>query len=180
MSGSAITFYLKEIIPDKEAFKNFLTEFEVVDITVPENEIFADYLFKILFRKYHNSNVQYDTPDDFKSDLANILEDSFFKFKKQVDLSKKIAELTDEELLTMTTALANSANNPNSKPVDPTKPFEFVGAQAFTLAKNGKFQAYLTALNNIPTKLIDEMLLSVRGLFKTFIPNQIYVYREEI
>lgn len=179
MSGSAITFYFKELIPNKEAFKSFLSEFDVCDMTVPENEIFANYLFKILFRKYHNSNVQYDTPEDFKCDFANILEDSFDKFKRQIDLSKKIVELTDEELLTMTTALANSANNPNAKPVDPTKPFEFVGAQAFTLAKNGKFQAYLTALNNIPTKLIDEMLLACRGLFKTFISNQIYIYRGE-
>jgi len=179
MSGSALTFYFKEIFPTKETFKEYLTEFEIVDITDAENLIFAEYLFKVIFRKYHNSNVQYDTPEDFKCDLANILEDSFLKFKRQTELARKTAKLTDEEILTMTTALANSANNPNSKPVDPTKPFEYVGAQAYTIANNGKLQGYLQALNNIPTLLIDEILLSCRGLFKTFIPNQIYIYRGE-
>lgn len=176
MSGSALTFYFKELFPTQKSFEDFLTEYGVVDITNAENLVFADYLYKIIFRKYHNSNVQYDTPEDFKCDFANILEDSFEKFKRQTDLAKKIAELTDDEILIATTALANSANNPNTKPVDPTKPFEYVGAQAYTIANNGKFLGYLQALNNIPTKLIKEILLSCRNLFKTFIPNQIYIY----
>lgn len=176
MSGSALTFYFKDLMPTQKDFENFLIEYNVVDITDSENLIFADYLYKILFRKYHNSNVQYDSPEDFKCDFANILEDSFFKFKRQTELAKKIANLTDEEILIATTALANSANNPNTKPVDPTKPFEYVGAQAYTIANNGKLLGYLQALNNIPTNLIKEILLSCRSLFKTFIPNQIFIY----
>lgn len=175
--SSAITFYFKEIFPTETDFLNFLTTFDVVNIEVAENLTFAQYIYKILFRKYHNSNVQYDTPDDFKCDLANIIEDVFDKYKQQVKLAKKISSLTDDELLVVSTALANSANNPNSEPTDPTKPFSFVGAQAFTIANTGKLQGYLQALRAIPSKLIDEMLMSVRRLFKTVIPNQIFIYK---
>lgn len=175
--SSALTFFFKEIFPTKQDFLTFFTEYDLgIDITVVENKSFAEYLYKILFRRYHNSNVQYDTPEDFKCDLANVVEDIFEKYQAQVKIAQKMTALTDEELLTVSTALANSANNPNTAPGDPTKPLDYIGAQAFTIAKSGKILGYLQALNSIPTKLIDEFLLSCRGLFKSILPNQIYLY----
>ena len=111
-----------------------------------------------------------------KETVANIIEDSFDKYKVQVDLVKKLQQLTDAELLTVSTALANQSNNPNTKTTDPTQPLEYISAQAFTIAKDNKVQAYLRALSSIPTKLIDAMLLRCVNLFKTIIPNTVYVF----
>ena len=175
--SSALTFFFKEIFPTKQDFLTFFTEYDLgIDMILAENQAFAEYLYKILFRRYHNSNIQYDTPEDFKCDLANIVEDIFTKYQAQVEITKKMAALTDEELFTVSTALANSANNPNTAPGDPTKPLDYIGAQAFTIAKTGKVLGYLQALNNIPTQLIDEFLLACSGLFKSILPNQIYLY----
>lgn len=177
--SSAITFYFKEIYPTFDKFQAFLTSQNVVDLSDAENLTFAQYIYKILFRRYHNSNIQYDTIEDFECDFANIIEDSFDKYKVQVDLVKKMQKLTDAELLTVSTALANQSNNPNTKPTDPTQPLEYISAQAFTIAKDNKVQAYLRALSAIPTKLIDAMLLRCVRLFKTIIPNQVFVYGDK-
>lgn len=174
--SSSITFYFKEIYPTFEKFKQFIDKYEIVDLTVAENLTFAQYIYKILFRRYHNSNVQYDTIEDFECDFANILEDNFDKYKKQVELTRKMQQLTDEEIIQISTALANQSTNPNTKLDDPTKPIEYVSSQAFTLANDNKLNAYLRALQTIPTKLIDAMLMRCRTLFKTIITNQIYVY----
>ena len=177
--SSALTFYFKNIYPTFEEFKTFLTNQNIVDLTNSENLTFAQYIYKILFRRFHNSNIQYDTIEDFECDFANVLEDNFLKYKRQVELIKTMQNITDADLVTVSTALANQSNNPNTKVEDPTQPLEYISAQAFTIAKDNKIQAYLRALSAIPTQLIDAMLLRCVNLFKTIIPKQIFVYGDK-
>lgn len=177
--SSSLTFYFKEIYPSFEKFKDFINKYEIVDLSNEENLTFAKYIYKILFRRFHNSNIQYDTIEDFECDFANIIEDNFEKYKKQVEIAKKMQNLTDEELIQINSALANQSNNPNTELEDPTKPINFVSSQAFTLAKDNKLTAYLRALQTIPTQLIDAMLMRCRTLFKTIISNQIFVYKNK-
>ena len=158
--NTALTFYFKEIFSNKSEFVDFMREYEVADMDNAENRIFAEYIFKIMFRKYHNSNVQYDTIDDFKCAWANILEDEFDKYKKQIEYMKKLHELTADEALQVSTALSNSANNPNSAPVDPLKPFDYVGSQVYSIASNGKLLGYVQALRAMPNTMIGEILLA--------------------
>lgn len=174
--SSALTFYFKNIFPNYQNFEEFLTEYNVVDTSTIENSTFAEYIYKILYRRYHNSNIQYDTIEDFKCDFANVIEDTFSKYQKQVDIIQKMQNLTDKELLTISTAIANTSTNPNTKLADPESPIEYVSAQAYTIAKDNKLQAYLRALESIPTKLIGIMLQRCVNLFKSIIPNQVFVY----
>lgn len=176
LMSSALTFYFKEIFPKEDDFITYLIEYDIVDVSGSENLIFAKYIYKVLFRQYCNSNIQYDTPDEFKCDLANILEDSFDEWKKQLDVAKKTQELTDDELLEVTTAISNSANNPNTKLPNPKDLIEYVGAQVSSFSSNGKLVGYVTALSMIPTHMIGKILKDCGRLFKTIIPNQIFIY----
>ena len=175
--STALTFYFKEIFENKEQFLEYLKDFEIANVDEIENKIFGEYLFKILYRKYHNSNIQYDTIGDFKYALANILEDEFDKYKKQLDFIQKLHQLTAEEVLQVSTALANSANNPNTKPTDPLKPFDYVGSQVYSIASNGKLAGYVQALRAMPNKMIGEILTACSGLFKTIIPDEIFIVK---
>lgn len=177
--GSELTFYFKTIFPSYEKFKEFMTDFEVADLMDVENELFAKYIYKILFREYAHSNIQYDTPEDFKLDLAQIVEDNFDRYKKQVELIKKMQALTDEQILTLTKSLSNHANNPNSEPNDPTKPLNFISAQTYSQITDNQLQGYLKALELIPTKRIKELVYQCKPLFKKYIPNQVFVYVNE-
>lgn len=177
--STALTFYFKEIYPNFEAFNNFLTQYQVFDTTSAVNLSFAQYIYKVLYRRYHNSNVQYDTIDDFCCDFANVLEDTIEKYQKQLELIKKMYALTENELLMLNSALANNSLNPNTVVDDPTKPLEYISAQAFSYTNDNKLTAFMRALNNLPSKLIDTMLRRCVNLFKTILPNQIYVYKEQ-
>lgn len=175
---STLTFLFKDIFPDKESFETFLTEFDVVGDLNADKKAFADYLFKIMNRKFHNSNIQFDTQDDFKCELANKVEDTFDKYARQLTLIEKMNNLTDGEIQQVSTALANSANNPNDQPDDPTKPLPFISAQAYSMVGTGKLQALLTALKSTQTKLIDEFLDNVRPLFKGVLPQNIVFFED--
>lgn len=177
--SSAITFYFKEIFPTVYTFIQYLIKYDIANIRDTETFIFAKYVYKILYRRYHNSNIQYDTVEAFKNDFANVLEDNFTKYKQQLDLIKKMQNFTEDDIVRISSAIANQANNPNNKPDDPTKPLGYISAQASTFANDNKFQAYIRAINNIPTQLIDTMLRRCVNLFKTIIPNQVYVYNDK-
>lgn len=177
--SSALTFYFKEIFPTETSFITYLNDYLIFDTTSAIDLTFAQYVYKILYRKYHNSNVQYDTKDDFKSELANVLEDTMKKYQKELKIIDDLMALTKDDYERLSTAIANQSNNPNTKPTDINAPLEYISAQAYTFAKDNKLQAYLRALETVPTKLIDSMLARCKNLFKTIIPKQIFVYTEE-
>lgn len=180
--STAITFYFKDIFPTYDEFDDFLNDFNIVSTVGAGNAAnlnFAQYLYKILFRRYHNSNVQYDTIEDFKLDFANVLEDCFAKYKQQMDILTKIHALTEKELITLNTALANNSLNPNTVVDDPTEPLEYISAQAYSYTQDNKLNAFLRAMENIPGKLIDTMLRRCVNLFKTVLTNQIFIYEGE-
>lgn len=173
---STLTFLFKDIFPDKESFETFLTEFDVVSNLTDDKKAFGDYLFKILNRKFHNANVQFDTQDDFKCELANKVEDTFDRYARQLSLIEKMNNLTDAEIQQVSTALANSANNPNDQPDDPTKPLPFISAQAYSIVGTGKLQSLLAAFQSTQTKLIDEFLFNCRPLFKGILPQNVVIF----
>lgn len=178
--STAITFYFKEIFPDFVTFNSYLNDYQIVNTTGTENATnytFAQYVYKILFRRYHNSNVQFDTIEDFKCELANVLEDNFSKYQKQLELLQKLHNMTEKDLITVNTALANNSLNPNTQITDPTQPLDYISAQAYSYTTDNKLLAFMRALENMPTKLIDAMLRRCVNLFKTILPKQIFVYK---
>lgn len=177
LPSSSITFYFKEIFPNFASFNQYLKDFEVVDTTAADNETLAKQIYKYLFRQFCNSNVQYDTPEDFKLSLANVIEDMFEKYKQQLALIQKVHNMTAEDLEIISRALANTSQNPNSAPQDIEKPLEYITAQAYTVARTGRLQAYLQAINAMPTKLIGELILSCKKLFKQILPTQVFYYK---
>lgn len=178
INSSSITFYFKEIFPKIDDWTNFLTEFDITDLTNQENLLMAQKIYKYLFRNYKNSNIQFDTPDAFKSHLANLIEDIFEKYKMQLTLIQKSYELTSDEMEIISRALANTSANPNNITANIEKPLDYISNQAYTIAKTNKLQAYLRAINDIPTKLIEELILTVKRLFKCIIPTQEFYYKK--
>lgn len=177
--GSAITFYFKNIFPAEADFTTFISGYNIADLSDAKNLTFAKYLYKIMYREFANSNIQYLTPDEFKLDLANYIEDYFEQYKKQIALADSIYQLTNDQLVLLNRALANSANNPNTEVDDPTEPLAFISNQTYTQIKDNELQAYLRAISLIPSKRIREFLTKIRPLFKTYIPNQIFIYKGE-
>ena len=113
-------------------------DYQINDLTDAETLNYFKYVYKILFRHYCNSNVQYLTPDEFKLDLANDLENVWAKFKKRKELVEKIYNLTDDEILKINNTLSNQANNPNDAPDDPTQPLNYISAQVYSQLNDNK------------------------------------------
>ena len=116
------------------------------------------------------------TPEEFKLDFANELENVWEKFKKRKELVEKIYKLSDDEILKINNTLSNQANNPNDAPDDPTKPLNYISAQVYSQLNDNKLIGYLKAIETMPELKNKELINSFKWLFKSYIPNQVFIY----
>lgn len=183
MMSDATTFKFEDIIPDYETFKGYISQFGIVNYNDNMEANFDIYCYNILSKFFHGQNVRYTTPNDFIFSLALVYQNKFSDFMKQKELIDKMHKLTDDDIVYLNQTLSNVANNPNDEPQDATKPLNFISGQTFQTIKGNKFNAYLNALNNMPTlnifnfihcKNCDEM--GFTDLFMNVQPNNIYLY----
>lgn len=172
----AITFLFKDIFKNKTEFKNFLIEYEISDLNSLEDNMFSEYLYKTLYRKFCNSNIQYSTIDEFLLEFAYVTENNFDKFKRIKELNKKIYNLNDNELENLNKSITNASNNPNTKLDNPEEPIDFVSNQIYNLTKSNKIIAYLTAIKNMPELGSKQITREYGYLFKGLIMPTVYIY----
>lgn len=174
--NNATTFLFQEVFPDYETWQSFITKADIVNYSDPGEAAFDAYCFKLLSRKYRNNNIRYLDPNDFSCELANIYENHFNAFKKRKELIDGLYNLTLDEITEVSKAITNIANNPNNTVDDPSQPLDFISGQTYQIAKNGRINSYLQALDSIPDKRIDDFLSKFKYLFMVIQPNNIYIY----
>lgn len=172
------TFTFLEIFPDYETFKKTIEDQSII-AAADLDEATLKYLWAVMYRSFGNIEVMYTVKQDFIDRFLNEFEDFFAKVKREREIIAKIHKLTDEELLIVSESLNNFANNPNDSPEDPTKPLAYISNQNWGKISNGKFTAYLQALNNIPSYRTGEIVKIFRPLFWDSQTCTLYLYEQE-
>lgn len=175
---STHTFKFLEIFPNYDSFKETILAQTILEESEID-EATLKYFWAIMYRSFGNVEVMYTVKQDFIDRFLNELEDLFTKVKRERELVAKIHQLTDEEIAVVSESVNNFANNPNDLPEDPTQPLEYISNQNWGRIANGKFTAYLQALNNIPSYRIGSIIRQFRPLFWDSLPNTIYIYPQE-
>lgn len=182
--SDAVTFYFEEVIPDYATFNTLCDELGIPDTA--EDTTFKTYLYNILKRYFYHQNIRYEEPNAFIYQFGNVLQNKYYKYKKYKEIIDAMYNLTLDEIRVITDGLTNVANNPNDAPEDPLQPLEFISAQTYSYAKENRLQAYLRALDGIPTLNIDELIrgnerdkneIQFIDLFMNVQPWQIPIYR---
>src|SRR5690606_37653390 len=80
------------------------------------------YIFKYLYNRYCNSNINYDTIDAFFRHMGITYEDSFDQLKVRKKIIDEQYQITTEELTLTSRALSNTAsmniaNNANNNAI---------------------------------------------------------------
>lgn len=182
---SAITFYFNEIFPTYEDWKEAIKTTNIVNFEDVLESDFDKFVYNLLFKHFNHCNVRYDVPSAFISELLVIYENKFKQFLKEKTVIDAIFKMSVEELAEIQTSLNNIANNPNEEPDDPKKPLKFISAQTYNLINNGRYKAYLEALESMPTLNIYRFFkgskeeMGFEDLFMSVQPIQKYLYNKE-
>lgn len=175
--SDTLTFKFKQIFPSENDFLTFITTYGVkASLTDTSDENFAKYLYKILNRRYYNSDVQYDTINDFCYSLAETLENIFDKYKKNQALIKAISDLTTDDLVIIGENLTNASDNPNNKPTNIREQLDYITQQNWNMATTNRMQAYLEAVDSMPDLQIDNICRECAKHFKSIYVGAKYFY----
>lgn len=183
----AFTFLFKEIFEDYDEWKDFIqSNSNIIDYEDAIQSEFDEYCWNILSRHFSNVNIRYGTPELFKNALLNVYENKFQQFLKQKQLIDEIYKMTLDEIASLNDTLTNLARNPNeANDIDSDGKFTFISEQTYSKVNSNRFEAYLQALNNIPTLNYFNFIKGSNGemgfidLFMNINPNYRVLYKKE-
>mgnify|MGYP001175082829 FL=1 len=190
MSSFAVTHYFKNIFPDYISFQTFVAEYTNVDKTEDLNA----YIYKYLYARYCNSNINYDTIDAFKRHFGITYEDTYEQLKMRKNILIAQYNLTLEELsvinkaintLTSSGITNNAQNNAVTNLVNPLEellPYidnqtsnKFIDNSTAEL-QNNLLNSYLNALNKVTDKFLNDYLYKFAKHFMVIVDLQYYNY----
>ncbi len=175
-----ITFYLADLLPDFNTFKVYCSEVPIDYESLTQLEKDAlEHCYNLLMRRYGHANVRYTTPEAFYNALAIPLDDEFKRYAKRLYIIGEAYKLTLEDFAELNRAIQNYANNPNDVVSEPLKPLSYISSQTFTANISNKLQAYLVAIDSLPSEYDEEFLSKFKDLFMNIIPNETIIYKED-
>lgn len=177
---SKMTFYFSDLLPDFETFKAYCNDIPIkyTDLSAFDKDI-MEHCYNLLLRRYGHANVRYTTPEAFYNAFAIPFDDEFKRYCKRMYIIGEAYKLTLEDFAELNRAISNYANNPNDEVSTPLAPLSYISSQTFMANISNKLQAYLVAIDTLPSNYDEEFLSHFRNLFINIIPNDIIVYEED-
>lgn len=182
--STSFTYYFEEVFPNYDDWKEWIEDYSsIVNYTDPIQSAFDEWIFNLLYRHFFNQNIRYSSKGAFKFELLNVYENKFKQFLNSKSLIDKMYNLTDADLLEISTNINNFANNSDTAIQNDTEILPFCSSQTWSKLSSNKLQAYMQALNQIPSLQIykflktdkrDEMAFS--DLFMKVTPNTKFYY----
>lgn len=178
---SKMTFYFKDLLPDFNTFKTFAKEtgLDVDNMTAQELSI-LEHVYHLLYCRYSIANVRYTTPEAFYCELGITFDDEFRRYLKRYVIIGEAYKLTLNDFVSLNQAISNYANNPNDSVTNPLEPLSYISSQTFQAQLSNKLQAYLLAIDTLPSEYDEELLSKFKHLFINIIPKTIPLYTEEV
>lgn len=177
---SKITFYFQSLIPNFNAFKVFCSEIPIDYESLSNIEKDAlEHCYNLLMRRYGHANVRYTTPEAFYNALAIPFEDEFKRYAKRIYIIGEAYKLTLDDYAELNRSIQNYANNPNDEVSNPLDPLNYISSQTLMANLSNKLQAYLVAIDTLPSQYDEEFLSHFKGLFMNIIPNETILYKED-
>lgn len=134
------------------------------------SEANATLLFYHLFAKYGNSPIANRDINQFKLKLFSIVHQYGPTWEKELEVQKKIRELTDDQILQGAKTIYNHAYNPSTAPSTATlEELQAINDQNTTNIKRGLLEGYSAVLDLLKTNVTGALLEKFSILFKQFV-----------
>lgn len=159
------TFQFKEIFPNLESFKEFLSSQSSNYVNNNLEEMYVNSIYFVLFNRYANSEICYETIDEFKMRFSVIFFDFYNSFQKSLKMIDLINKLEEDDLLTLNEMINNQALNSNEPIENPRKPIDFVSNQNYSLQISNKLDRYLYFIDSLKENNFDYIIKRFKPLF---------------
>lgn len=180
-SMTSQTFRLKQLY-DEETLTSKLWS-EVSKFYKDLDTTDFDLATHLLFYKYCNCEIAYDTEDSFYRNLVLTSIDLFPQYLYRLKWLKEIYSLSIDELRQGDVDIINNASAPNEKVDDPLNTYlDYLDGQTLQTTKQNKFDRLQDALSRNSTANTKRFLDGFANLFLKVYPSDYYsdfIYKED-
>lgn len=176
MNDFSSTIKFKNILPDYQAFLDFIVDYTMVPAISQLNA----YLYKFLMNRFANSNIRYDSVDAFLSNFGITYEDGFCVMQARQKICDALYNLSADEIAVISENITNTALTDNSylqNPLDQVA--NFSSEQVSSRDKGAKYLAYIDALEKMTNRFLDEFICDFSKHFARLFTRTDYFYDKE-
>lgn len=178
--GKYRTRKFTDIFPDVNTFLSDYTGNGIPTTISNESELTPTLLYYLLYANYGNSHIASSDENRFKYKLFSIVWQYAPTVDKELQIQKKLRELSDADLLSGSKQIYNSANHPGTDPSTLTEEvLPYVDSQSSTNNRRGKLEAYEFLTSLLKKDVTAEFLGRFKDLFLKYVePQEELLYGE--
>lgn len=167
------TFKLKQIYESEEALNNAMWEEVTRFFSIDEGDFkLASHL---LYNKYCNSEIAYDTQGAFTRNLSNTAIEMYPQFVSRLKFLRELYSLSLEELRQGDITIMNTASNPNDSVENPTQTIlDYITNQDITSTQDNKFDRLNEGISKMKASYTKQFLNGFTNLFIKVYANDNY------
>lgn len=177
LSAFADGMYFKDIFPTFETFRQQLHNYNFKTHN-PVDEWFAAY--KVIYMRYANACVNYDTVEGFVRQFILTFEDEFDYFIRKKEKIHELLMLTNDELSKEVISISNNAMNNNKieeNPLDDV--IKFISSQTSSTQISSRFESIYKGLKSAYKLAYEEFLNSFEHHFTKIYTVDIPIFSKE-
>ena len=162
------TMLFSQVWDDATKFKADYTSYETAIENI--NKIADKYVvltWQLLASKFAATPIRSDSVDQFKLSVFGIMASEAPTWVRRLELQKNIRDLTEDDLMTGETSIANRAENPDEAPTTTTMDeLTYINVQTTNKQKRSKVQAYALLDSLLQNDLTETYVRRFNSLFK--------------
>lgn len=158
--------------------EHFITDYNNVGIPATISNDEATTLYYLLYASYGNSVIASSDTTRFKYKMFSIIWQYGPTWSKEVEIQKKLRELSDDEITKGSIQIYNTADNPSVDPSTNTEEFlKFVKNQNVAKNQKGKLEAYALLDSLLKRDVTQDFLNRFKSLFLVVVePEDLLLY----
>lgn len=164
------TMLFSDIFPTLDDFKTLINASDFLPMTKFLTDDNKTLLYYLLYAEYGNTPIANRSVNQFYIKLATTI----FKFgptwQKQLEMQTNLRNLSDDELMTGSKMIYNSALNPNGIPTTNTlEEVNYLNSQNVNKSKRGKLEAYDYLNDLLKNDVSSTFIKKFKVLFVSFV-----------
>lgn len=166
--------------------EDFVSDYKASGLYNANNKISdtsANTLFYLLYARYGNSPIANRDINQFQYKVFSVIFQYGPKWEKDLDIQKKVRDLTDDEIRLGSKAIYNQALNPATEPsTGDLEELEYINQQNTTNYKKSPLEGYAILVELLKDDITKLFIDKFNICFKKFVSNErpiIYVSEDE-
>lgn len=160
-----------------DSVESFLADYQNIGLPVTISDDNASVLYYLLYSKFGNDILAPSDINRFKYRLFAIVWQYGPNWEKEIDIQKKLRDMTEADLMDGSRQIYNNAQNPGTEPgTNTSEELAYIDNQNVTKNKRSRLEAYALLDTLLKKDVTEEFLSRFKPLFLAVVEPEAPLY----